>query len=173
MRKHVDHGTFRRKLRNWISRRAVDFRTCLADKFESFLHDGFICQRAWDAYELFMSILQSTNSTCRNSKIYWFLRIKWLCKMNRIWSSISSTLWQMNPSCKNDSNLSAKHLVESTNRRDIQFHNFRRNIPWSTCFHIGVVARNQHVIPYFVLRAGINMFFYGCILLIQRHQSSV
>ena len=33
-------------------------------------------QRAGDACELFMSILQSTNSTCRNSKIYLFLRIK-------------------------------------------------------------------------------------------------
>ena len=25
-------------------------------------------------------------------------------------------------------------------RRDIQFRKFHRNVPWSTCFHIGVVA---------------------------------
>ena len=46
----------------------------------------------------------------------------------------------MNSSCNNDSNLSAKHLLKSTTRRDIQFRNFRRNMPWSTGFHIGVVT---------------------------------
>ena len=138
--KHVDHGTFRRKLRNWISWRVVDLTRCLADKFESFLHDKFICQRVEDACELFRTILQSVHSTDRNSNLYWFLRIKWLCKMNMIRSSISSTLWQMNLSCEADSNLSAKHFRESTTRWDIQLRNFRLNVPWSTCFHIDVVG---------------------------------
>ena len=54
--------------------------------------------------------------------------------------SISSTLWQMNLSCEADSNLSAKQLLKSTNRRDIQFPNFRRNVPLSTCCYIVLCA---------------------------------
>ena len=48
---------FRRKTRNWISRRLVDFIRCLSGEFESASHDECICQRMEDGKELFMFVL--------------------------------------------------------------------------------------------------------------------
>ena len=38
---------------------------------------------------------------------------------------------------------SLKHLLKPITRQDIQFPNFRRNVPWSTCCYISVVRHES------------------------------
>ena len=54
-------------MQNWISQRAIDFTRVLCCRFQSNSHDEYICPRAKDAHELFVSISLSEISTSSNS----------------------------------------------------------------------------------------------------------
>ena len=65
--------------------------------------------------------------------------------MDMIWTSTFSTLNRTHSQITFSANWnsSREHLIKSVTRRDIQFYNFCRNTPRSTCCCIGVVQRKS------------------------------
>ena len=93
-------------------------------------------------------------AACSFCMIMWYIGTS-ICLDSYMWNSHLAkrawrghgeppTPWQWNSSCKADWNSFLKHLMKPASPQDMQFQNFRWNVPWSTRCYISVVCKRVY-----------------------------